>query len=127
MLPKHHLLPLLGLSHHALALPKPSSPATDIISSVSLSGPPAVSHPISLSHTPYSGTPTTTGALSASSALRSSVAPGATDYPSDGELHEAEPAPYTPAGGVGTGGEEPVYNAKSDFDFESLVCPVSGS
>lgn len=120
MLQKHHLLPLLGLSHHALALPKPSSAS---LSSVSLSGPPVVSHPTSLPHTPYSGTPTTTGALSASSVVGSSITPGATGYPSDGKLHDAEPAPYVPAGGVGTSGEEPVYNAKSDFDFESLVCP----
>lgn len=120
MLQAHHLLFLLGLSHHAIALPK--LPSSGSLPSVSLSGPPVVSHPASLPHTPYRGTPTITGALSASSVLRSSITPGATDYPSDGKLHDAEPAPYVPAGGVGTSGEEPVYNAKSDFDFESLVC-----
>ena len=36
-------------------------------------------------------------------------------------LHDPEPAPYTPAGGLGTNGTEPVYNAKSDFDYESLA------
>jgi len=31
------------------------------------------------------------------------------------------PAPYTPAGGLGTNGTLPVYNVKSDFDYESLA------
>lgn len=82
-------------------------------------------------HGPYSGTPTTTGALSLS-VLASSIpakppSPTATTYPSDGQLHDPEPAPYTPAGGLGTDGTEPVYNAKSDFDYESLVSPLSPS
>lgn len=134
MISKQHLaLSLLGWSQSALALPRagatPSSSGgiSDALSStVSLSGPPVVNHPASESHGPYSGTPTTTGALMASSVLGTAVpslgvAPGATDYPSDGKLHSPQPAPYTPAGGVGTNGTTPVYNAKSDFDFESLV------
>ncbi|EAW13113.1 ferritin-like domain-containing protein [Aspergillus clavatus NRRL 1] len=87
--------------------------------------PPAVSHSASLPHTPYSGTATTTGALTASSVGPGvptlGVAPEATLYPSDGELHEPQPGPYIPAGGVGTNGSVPVYNVKSDFDFESLA------
>ncbi|PYH90423.1 hypothetical protein BO71DRAFT_75615 [Aspergillus ellipticus CBS 707.79] len=47
--------------------------------------------------------------------------PAATTYPSDGRLHSPEAGPYTPAGGVGTNGTTPVYNAKSDFDYESLA------
>ncbi|RDL34999.1 Protein rds1 [Venustampulla echinocandica] len=47
--------------------------------------------------------------------------PNATSYPSDGKLHAPEPAPYTPAGGLGTNGSEPVYVPQSDFDFESLA------
>lgn len=78
------------------------------------------------SHGPYAGPPpTTTGALTAPILAPSIPAlppsPGATTYPSDGKLHNPEPAPYTPAGGLGTNGAEPVYNAKSDFDYESLV------
>ncbi|KAF9253733.1 hypothetical protein DTO013E5_2413 [Penicillium roqueforti] len=76
-------------------------------------------------YTPFTGTPTTTSALTASSIgtsiSRGGVAPGATSYPSDGNLYHAEPAPYVPAGGVGTNGSTPVYNAKSDFDYESLA------
>ncbi|KAJ5160064.1 Protein rds1 [Penicillium canariense] len=94
-------------------------------SSVSVSGPPLRSHPSSQSHTPFSGTPSTTGALTASSIgsgiSSAGVPPGATTYPSDGKLHNAEPAPYVPAGGVGTNGSTPVYNARSDFDYESLA------
>ena len=45
----------------------------------------------------------------------------ATIYPADGKLHHPMPAPYMPAGGLGTNGTEPVYKVKSDFDYESLV------
>ncbi|KAE8131807.1 ferritin-like domain-containing protein [Aspergillus pseudotamarii] len=87
--------------------------------------PPVVGHPTSLTHTPFSGTPTTTGALHASSIGTGVPSPGisptATTYPSDGQLHDPQPGPYIPAGGIGTGGETPVYNAKSDFDYESLA------
>lgn len=47
--------------------------------------------------------------------------PDASSYPRDGKLHAPEPAPYTPAGGLGTNGSEPNYQVKSDFDFESIV------
>lgn len=95
-------------------------------SPMSPSAPPTASHPGSLPHTPFTGTPTTTGALTASSigtgiAEASSVAPAQTTYASNGKLQDAEPAPYVPAGGVGVNGSIPEYNAKSDFDYESLV------
>ncbi|PYI28417.1 putative stress response protein Rds1 [Aspergillus indologenus CBS 114.80] len=98
---------------------------TDAAETATAAAPPVVTYSTSQAHTPYTGTPTTTGALTASS-IGPGVsplppAPGAFDYPSDGELHAPEPGPYTPAGGVGTNGTEPVYNAKSDFDFESLA------
>lgn len=87
---------------------------------------PVISHPTSLPHGPYNGTATITGALNATSVgpgiSSLGVAPAATTYPSDGKLHDAEPGPYVPAGGIGTNGTTPVYNAKSDFDYESLVC-----
>lgn len=87
--------------------------------------PPVRSDPVSISHGPYSGTPTTTGALS-TTVLASSIAPlppnpAAKEYPSDGRLHAPQPAPYTPAGGIGTNGTEPIYNVRSDFDYQSLV------
>lgn len=95
--------------------------------------PPVVSPQVTgpTSHRPYTGTPTTTGALSLSVLAPSIPArppnPTATTYPSDGQLHDPQPAPYTPAGGLGTDGTEPVYNAKSDFDFESLVSALPRS
>lgn len=95
--------------------------------------PPVVSPQVTgpTSHGPYTGTPTTTGALSLSVLAPSIPAlppnPTATTYPSDGQLHDPEPAPYTPAGGLGTNGTEPVYNAKSDFDYESLVSALPPS
>ncbi|KAL9108113.1 MAG: hypothetical protein Q9227_007089 [Pyrenula ochraceoflavens] len=77
------------------------------------------------SHGPFSGTPTTTGALTtdtlAASVPALPVNPEETTYPSNGELTAPEPAPYTPAGGLGTNGTEPVYNVQSDFDYESLA------
>lgn len=82
------------------------------------------------SHGPFSGSPTTTGALSLSVLAASIPAlppnPTATTYPSDGQLHDPQPAPFVPAGGLGTNGTEPIYNVRSDFDYESLVrgCPL---
>lgn len=87
--------------------------------------PPVVTYSTTQAHTPYTGVPTTTGALTAGpigpgiSPL--GIPPEATTYPSDGQLHSPEPGPFIPAGGVGTNGTTPVYNAKSDFDYESLV------
>jgi hypothetical protein len=92
----------------------------------SASAPPLRTYNTSSPHTPFTGTATTTGALTASSIgtgiSGGGVAAGATTYPSDGKLHQAEPAPHVPAGGVGTNGSTPIYNTKSDFDYESLVC-----
>ena len=48
-------------------------------------------------------------------------APDATTYPRNGLLNAPQPAPYVPAGGLGTNGSEPNYQVKSDFDFESIV------
>ncbi|KAF2144990.1 uncharacterized protein K452DRAFT_221685 [Aplosporella prunicola CBS 121167] len=77
------------------------------------------------SHGPYSGTPTTTGAEQAPGTVAPSVPalppnPTATYYNANGELTEPEPAPYVPAGGLGTNGTEPRYMVNSDFDFESI-------
>ncbi|KGO74405.1 hypothetical protein PITC_019380 [Penicillium italicum] len=91
----------------------------------SASAPPLRTYNSSRLHTPFTGTPTTAGALTASSIgtgiSRGGVAAAATAYPGDGKLHHSEPAPYVPAGGVGTNGSTPVYNTKSDFDYESLA------
>lgn len=87
--------------------------------------PPVIPHTDVVSHGPYRGIPTTTGAVT-TDVLAPSIAPlppnpTATTYLADGKLHAPQPAPYTPAGGLGTNGTEPVYNVKSDFDFQSLV------
>ncbi|EED22018.1 stress response protein Rds1, putative [Talaromyces stipitatus ATCC 10500] len=78
----------------------------------------------SVSHGAYSGSASVTGAVTASSVgtgiVVGGVPPAATTYPADGQLHDPEPAPYVPAGGVGLN-TTPVYNVKSDFDFESLA------
>ena len=111
------------------SLPLASAIPNNIIvarASSSVSAAPTRAHPSSQPHTSFTGTPLTTGALTASSIGKGissgSVSPAETTYPSDGKLHNAEPAPYVPAGGVGTNGSTPVYNAQSDFDYESLVC-----
>jgi hypothetical protein len=111
-----------GGSEHSKTSSTSSSESSD---SSSMSAPPLRSYHTSQPHTPFTGTPSTTGALTASSIgtgiSSGGVIPGATSYPGDGQLHDAEPAPYDPAGGVGTNGSTPVYNTKSDFDYESLV------
>ncbi|KAJ9203962.1 hypothetical protein DTO166G4_2682 [Paecilomyces variotii] len=123
---------LLALVPFTLAAPATTSASTTPDSAAATStsapsAPPLRSHPTSISHGPYLGTATTTGALTAASGILGTAIPSlppnpnATTYPSDGKLHDAEPAPYVPAGGVGTNGTPPVYNAKSDFDYESLA------
>ena len=77
------------------------------------------------SHGPYAGVPTTTGAPQSGPAAKSIPAlppnPTATYYNSDGGLTKEEPAPYTPAGGLGTNGTLPRYMVNSDFDFQSIA------
>ncbi|KAJ5945759.1 Protein rds1 [Penicillium verhagenii] len=117
-------LGLLNLLPLAFALPN-HIVARETSSNASVTAPPTRSHPTSLPHTAYNGTASVTGAITATSVgtgiPSGSIAPSETTYPSDGKLHNAEPAPYDPAGGVGTNGSIPVYNAKSDFDYESLA------
>lgn len=77
------------------------------------------------SHGPYSGPATTTGAVS-TDVLAASIEPigpnpTATYYNTDGLLTEPQPAPYTPAGGLGTNGTLPRYMVESDFDYESIM------
>lgn len=79
-------------------------------------------------HGPYTGTPTTTGALQAESTLAQSIAPQpnptATYYNPDGRLTQPQPMPYMPAGGVGMNGTLPVYMVQSDFDYQSVALGV---
>ncbi|KAI5305521.1 hypothetical protein KEM56_004193 [Ascosphaera pollenicola] len=73
-------------------------------------------------HTPYTGTPTTMGALTApvlATAITPQPAPSNT-YVLDGQLHSPEPIAFQPNGGAGTNGTMPVYQPKSDYDMESL-------
>ena len=76
-------------------------------------------------HGPYSGTPTTTGAVSNSPTAATVPAlppnPTATYYNTDGALQHKQPAPYVPYGGLGTNGTEPRYMVNSDFDYESIT------
>lgn len=78
-------------------------------------------------HGPFTGRPMTTGPLTASGGILGtaisphSASPAATTYPSDGDLHEPQPAPYVPAGGLGTNGTMPVYRVQSDYDYQSVV------
>lgn len=120
---------LLALAATAFAAPAPqaSDSTPTVTANPSETAPPVVSSQVTgpTSHGPFSGQPTTTGALSLS-VLAASIPPlppnpSATTYLADGNLHDPQPAPYTPAGGLGTNGTEPVYNAKSDFDFQSLA------
>ncbi|EMR65397.1 putative protein rds1 protein [Eutypa lata UCREL1] len=108
-----------------LAVPVVSEPSTTVISEPTLTNP-AVPVTDVTSHGSYTGPdPTTTGALSTTVVASSIPALPAEqykfDYPADGQLHAPEPAPYTPAGGVGTNGSEPVYRVQSDFDYQSIA------
>lgn len=77
-------------------------------------------------HGTYTGTPTVTGAANGPTTLAASVAtmplnPTATYYNSRGVPLNPLPAPYTPAGGLGTNGSLPRYMVESDYDFESIA------
>ena len=77
-------------------------------------------------HGPYTGTPTTTGAVNGPTTLAASIPtlplnPTATYYNAAGVPQKPFPAPYTPAGGLGTNGSLPRYMVESDFDFESIA------
>ena len=98
--------------------PAPGQPgAADTLRSSILTGP--------TSHGPYSGTPTTTGAVSNSPTAATIPVlppnPTATYYNENGELQHVQPAPYVPYGGLGTNGTEPRYMVNSDFDYESIT------
>jgi len=77
------------------------------------------------SHGPFSGQPTTTGAVS-NAPINATIPalppnPTATYYNTNGQLQHREPIPYTPAGGLGTNGSLPRYMVNSDFDYESIT------
>ncbi|PHH64263.1 hypothetical protein CDD81_4747 [Ophiocordyceps australis] len=79
-----------------------------------------------VSHGPYTGPPPcTTGAQSTAIAAQSVAALPPDQkklaYPADGQLHAQQPAPFTPHGGLGTDGSEPVYRVQSDFDYQSIA------
>jgi len=81
----------------------------------------------STTHGPYSDTPTTTGAVKASTTLQLSFDgippphPTKTYYNTDGLLHSPAPFPYVPGGGKEVNGTLPRYMVESDFDFESVA------
>ncbi|KAG7122385.1 Protein rds1 like protein [Verticillium longisporum] len=114
---------LFALARGALAAPYVSEAQTTVSTEATFTNP-AIPHTNVTSHGPYEGTPTTTGALS-TKVLAPSIeplppGPDAYKYPADGKLHGDQPAPYTPAGGIGTNGSAPVYRVNSDFDYQSL-------
>ncbi|KAI0839355.1 ferritin-like domain-containing protein [Hypoxylon sp. FL0890] len=110
---------------HSLAVPYVSEPTTTIYSdaATTVSVVPVTNV---TSHGSYTGPPpTTTGALStrveAASIPARPPEPYKLQYPADGNLHQPQPAPYTPGGGLGTNGSEPVYRVVSDFDYQSIA------
>ena len=129
MFGKQSLPVALALAFNTFAAPAPQAGYTSAEASPSdapLPPVPVVPHTDVTSHGPYTGpSPTTVGALTTVVLAPSIPAlppnPSATVYPSDGELHEPEPAPYTPNGGLGTNGTEPVYMPQSDFDYQSFA------
>ncbi|RDW58912.1 ferritin-like domain-containing protein [Aspergillus mulundensis] len=115
-----HALLALGLLHGALAAPA-NTRAPDVVSQNGYRSAPY--------HGPYSGTPTVLGAAKASKTLAPSIAPKppnptATYYNAAGVPTQPMPAPYVPAGGLGTNGTLPRYMVNSDWDFESIALGV---
>ncbi|KAI0018016.1 ferritin-like domain-containing protein [Xylariomycetidae sp. FL0641] len=115
---------LLAFVSPSLAVPFVSTPTTTFTTEPPFT-PSAVPHTNVTSHGSYTGTPTTTGALSTSVLAQTIPALPPQqykfEYPANGKLNAPEPAPYTPHGGLGTNGTEPVYRPQSDFDYESIA------
>lgn len=123
---------LLALASHALVVPVEggvqkriySEPATTYVTEAPTTIPIVIVTNVTY-HGPYTGTPTTTGALSTTVMTASVPAlpadPIKYEYAADGQLHSPQPAPYTPGGGQGVNGSAPVYRPQSDFDYESLA------
>ncbi|KFH42499.1 hypothetical protein ACRE_067700 [Hapsidospora chrysogenum ATCC 11550] len=114
---------VLALLGQSLAAPSVLS-ATATFSSTPSATVSLVSNTYISPHASYTGTPTTTGALS-TSVLAPSISPrpaanGSSSYPADGRLHAALAAPYLPSGGEGTNGSAPVYRPMSDYDYQAL-------
>ena len=146
MLPPSYFVAVVAALPAALAAPAPQvagggldasitsfPPAQQI--SASLQTPAAPPYPVVVGengyssatfHGPYTGTPTTTGAANGPTTLAASIPPlplnpTHTYYNSAGVPLNPMPAPYTPAGGLGTNGTLPRYMVNSDFDFESIA------
>ncbi|KAK4040933.1 hypothetical protein C8A01DRAFT_45768 [Parachaetomium inaequale] len=118
---------LLALASNVRSVPVVSEPSTTVFSEpTTLPSPYAISHSNVTSHGPYNGPPaTTTGALS-TNVLGPSIPPAPpppqiVEYEADGNLHGDQPMPFTPSGGIGTNGSEPIYKVASDFDYQSLA------
>lgn len=113
-------------SQKPAATPGPDSQVPAATVTPSVPAPPVVSSQVTgpTSHGAYLGTPTMIGAVQNGPAAQSVPAlgpnPTETYYNTDGLLTEEEPAPYTPAGGLGTQGLLPQYSVQSDFDYESI-------
>ncbi|KAL4808021.1 hypothetical protein BDV18DRAFT_134113 [Aspergillus unguis] len=118
---------LLAFSLFTAALAAPAQPAGEIPNTqniVTENG-----YATAPYHGPYTGTPTVTGAVQAPTTLAASIAPlppnpTATYYNAKGVPQQPMPAPYTPAGGLGTNGTLPRYMVNSDWDFESIAIGV---
>ncbi|KJZ73412.1 hypothetical protein HIM_07206 [Hirsutella minnesotensis 3608] len=118
----------------AIALPvcqavpasRTNSGITQEVPAPTTEAPPAVPHSDVTSHGSYDGlSATTTGAIS-TEVIAQTIPylppnPQKLLYPADGQLHHKQPAPYTPSGGQGTNGSEPVYRVQSDFDYQSIA------
>jgi hypothetical protein len=115
---------ILVFASRSLAVPVYSEPTTTFTSDASTTVPAVLVTDVTY-HGPYTGTPTTTGAMSTTVIAASipALPPDQSkyDYPADGQLHMDQPAPYTPGGGQGVNGSAPVYRPQSDFDYESLA------
>jgi Ferritin-like domain len=114
----------------ASPIPQSDPPATAATAPAPSSGYPVVvyqnGYTSATYHGPYTGTPTTTGAANGPATLAASIPalppnPTATYYNTEGVPINPMPAPYTPAGGLGTNGTLPRYMVESDFDFESIA------
>lgn len=100
------------------------TPASSI-PGVTYAAQPVISPSLSQTEGPFTGpSPTVIGAVGKgplNTSIPAPLPPVPNPYNPNGLLNNNETAPFTPHGGLGTNGSEPVYRVRSDFDYQSIL------
>ena len=108
-------------SMRGLTLSIVAAAVVDLASAVPAPNNWASSSSLSLSSSSSYASVTSSYASSASASASASASSTASSPLASTNFSSSLPLPYTPSGGFGTNGSQPVYAPLSDFDYQSLV------